>query len=108
MGEMAIFRNLFEGVETWEILDFLGEYRVFLQVLKLQMEDRSLCFEIDSFINHDFKKDFLYEPVPRTFICGLMRLKELRKSENGNHPFQVTETEIKALFMTSLLLINVG
>ncbi len=87
---MAIFRNLFEGVESWEILEFLGEYHAFLQVLKLQMEDRSLNFHIESFIKNDFKKDFLYEPVPRTFICGLIRLKELREYENGNNNFQVT------------------
>jgi hypothetical protein len=108
LGEMSIFKNLFQGVESWEVFEFLGAHRTFLQVLKLQMEDRTLNFDIETFKRHDFKAEFLYEPVPRTFICGLIRLKEYRGAEKGQTSFEVTEAEIKALYMSCLLLISVG
>ncbi len=46
LGEMSIFKNLFQGIESWEVFEFLGAHRTFIQVLKLQMEDRSLNFDI--------------------------------------------------------------
>jgi hypothetical protein len=46
--------------------------------------------------------------VPRTFICGLIRLKEYRGVKKGQASFEVTEAEIKALYMSCLLLISVG